>query len=206
MVRRSVKIMAAIFLAFSVVGLASCAGVSSGTTASTSGSTMTDSGTSRQLVSSSAPVSISETTSATSSSQTSLGGPSSSLTTTTAPENGMDPGGKQAVLAFLSALAAEDYQKAAALYGDVLTAPGNDRASQLKATVRLLKVLPPRYVRTEEHAWLEKVWVQLIEPDGKPYVFIPPEDAPGQPTSEFMFDVVHVNGQWWVMSLPPYEQ
>lgn len=171
-------------------------------------STLTSASTVTAQTSSSLPTSTSEavlTAEVTETSPTSPDSPSGTSPTTDEGE-GIDRGGREAVLAFLNALADKDYAQAASLYGDVLTAPGKDRAEQLAAAVRLLVVLPPRYVRTDWHGWLQEVWVQLVEPDGTPHVHTPPEDVPEKPSTEFPFYVVKVNGQWWVMSLPPYEE
>lgn len=134
---------------------------------------------------------------------TTLGSNETSTTDRVALE---DEDGSSAVLAFLQALADQDFDKAASLYGGELYAPGTERADQLAAAVRLRVVLPGRLVRIEPQGWLQVVWVQLMQPDGTPYTHVPPQDAPGEPTDEFAFHVVRVNGTWWVMDLPPYEE
>lgn len=179
------------------------------------GTASTPSTASETSVVTTAPASSSTPSSATTTAPvgtTSAPAPSSTAPGGSAPltsDEGIDPGGKEAVLAFLSALAEERYADAASLFGDLdflLSYPGADPPAKLAAAVRLLVVLPPRYVRTEAHAWLQEVWVQLIQPDGTAYVHIPPVDTPDELKTEFMFYTVKVNGRWWVMSLPPYHE
>ncbi|MHB9054522.1 MAG: hypothetical protein ACYC5F_11170 [Thermoleophilia bacterium] len=127
-------------------------------------------------------------------------------TSTTAPELSIDEEARQAVFAYLNALAAGDFETAASCYGDVLTGWGTTKAEGMQNAVRLRRVFPPRLVRVESHGWEQIVWVQLIQPDGKPYVSSPPEGSPTKPRDEFPFTALRVDGRWWVMDLPPYEE
>jgi len=131
----------------------------------------------------------------------------STATSTTAPELSIDEAARQAVFAYLGALASGDFETAASYYGDDLTAvPGTTKAERMQNAVRLRRVFPPRLVRVESQGWEQIVWVQLIQPDGKPYVLSPPEGSPNKPRDEFPFTALRVDGRWWVMDLPPYEE
>ena|SRR5665811_284230 len=127
-------------------------------------------------------------------------------TSTTAPELSIDEAARQAVFAYLNALAAGDFETAASYYGDVLTGWGTTKAEGMQNAVRLRRVFPPRLVRVESHGWEQIVWVQLIQPDGKPYVSSPPGGSLTKPRDEFPFTALRVDGKWWVMDLPPYEE
>lgn len=127
-------------------------------------------------------------------------------TSTTVLQLSIDEAARQAVFAYLDALASSDFETAASYYGDVLTVPGTTKAERMQNAVRLRRVFPPRLVRVESHGWEQIVWVQLIQADGKPYVLSPPEGSPNKPRDEFPFTALRVDGRWWVMDLPPYEE